>query len=108
MAAELVAAAHSHPLLSGFYRMMTAVMRTASRAGLLSDAEPGAGQICRQVPPPLSVNTRTQHMKYRPRILCASLAARAILEPFCGQRFCKPHVSCTSVSNLHMKALCDM
>ena len=59
MAAELVAAAQSHPLLSGFYRMTTAVMRTAFRAGLLSDAELGAGQICRQVPPPLcGVNTR--------------------------------------------------
>ncbi|KAK9826371.1 hypothetical protein WJX81_003941, partial [Elliptochloris bilobata] len=53
IAAELVAAAHSRPLLSGFYRMLTAVMCTADQAGLLSRAasaaQPAQGQICRQV-----------------------------------------------------------
>ncbi len=83
MSAELVAAAQRHPLLSGFYRMMTAVIRTASRAGLLSDAEPGAGQICRQVPPPLfRVSTRIQHIIYRPRVSCESLAALLYLSLF--------------------------
>lgn len=108
MAAELVAAAQSHPLLSGFYRMMTAVMRTASRAGLLSDAAPGVGQICRQVPPPLfGVNTRVQHINVDP-VFYVQAWQPWYTWPFCGQRFCKAHVLCTSASNQHIKALCDI
>lgn len=52
MAAELVAAANSRPLLSGFYKMLTTVMRIADQAGLLQRASataPAEGQICHQV-----------------------------------------------------------
>ena len=60
MAAELVAAANSRPLLSGFYRMLNTVTRIADEAGLLHEAAsataPAEGQICHQVllPHPLA------------------------------------------------------
>ena len=50
--AELVAAANSRPLLSGFYRMLTTVIRIADQAGLLQPvtaAAPAEGEVCHQV-----------------------------------------------------------
>ena len=52
MAAELVGAANSRPLLSGFYKMLTTVIRIADQAGLLQPASamaPAEDQICHQV-----------------------------------------------------------
>ena len=52
MAAELVGAANSRPLLSGFYKMLTTIVRTADQTGLLQPAtatSPAEGQICHQV-----------------------------------------------------------
>ena len=52
MAAELVGAANSRPLLSGFYKMLTTIIRIADQAGLLQPASataPAEGQICHQV-----------------------------------------------------------
>jgi hypothetical protein len=59
LALELAAAAHRHPLLSGFYRMLAATTRTAVRAGLLPEAAPAggaaaAGPVCQQVGVPCS------------------------------------------------------
>jgi hypothetical protein len=61
LALELAAAAHRHPLLSGFYRMLAATTRTAVRAGVLHEAAPAgeaaAGPVCQQVGGPCSALT---------------------------------------------------
>jgi hypothetical protein len=59
MALELAAAAHSHPLLSGLYRMLAATTRTAVCAGVLPEAAPAgeaaaAGPVCQHVGGPCS------------------------------------------------------